>query len=81
MSEKKFEADLEQHTPKLDITANILRARLKAGKAYGAQIREIIRLGRKPTKLTPQDYFYFQLYDDSKYTPDEKSRFLVAPVA
>jgi len=76
MSEQKYEVDLEQHTAKLDIVENLSAARQNAGKPYGAQIREIIKLGGKSTKLTPQDYFYFQLYDDAKYTSDEKSRFL-----
>ena len=27
-------------------------------------------------KLTFQDYFSFQLYDDSKYSPEQKARFI-----
>lgn len=76
MDEQKIEIDLEQYKAKIDFQESLSHARIKSGKGYGAQIREIIKFGRKPTKITPQEYFYFQLYDDAKYTPGEKSRFI-----
>lgn len=76
MDEPQFDVDLEKHKAEISLLDNVFHAHIKGGKSFGGQIREILKLGRNPSKLSPQDYFYFQLYDDAKYTSDEKSRFL-----
>jgi hypothetical protein len=41
-----------------------------------ALAREIFELYRGPGRLQPSEYFSFQLYDDKKYSKEEKRRFL-----
>lgn len=72
----RFAQDLAQHKAKLDVVENMRLARDEAGKSAPAQVLEIYRLGRGPGKLTAQDYYYYQLYDDRRFSPDQKARFL-----
>ncbi|TNE38420.1 MAG: hypothetical protein EP347_06120 [Alphaproteobacteria bacterium] len=76
MSGKKFSDDLQNHKPALNITNCMAAAKEHHGKSVGAQVREIWNLSRKQFKLTPQDYFYFALYDDARYSAEEKQRFI-----
>ncbi|MCZ6666155.1 MAG: hypothetical protein O7B81_12680 [Gammaproteobacteria bacterium] len=54
----------------------MIRSRREHGKSLPAQVREMIQLSRGNGKIRRDDYYYFQLYDDEKYTAQEKSRFL-----
>lgn len=51
-------------------------ARHEKGKSYAAQVAEIFSLSRGVGKLTPQDYYYYRLYDDALYDMAAKRRFL-----
>ncbi len=71
-----FQQDLGRSKPKLDILACMHLARARHGKSYGAQIADILRLGMGDGRISSLDYYYYRLYDDSLYAPEEKRRFL-----
>ena len=68
--------DRQNAKPSLDLKDCMIRARREHGKSLPAQVREMIQLSRGNGKIRRDDYYYFQLYDDEKYTAQEKSRFL-----
>jgi hypothetical protein len=68
--------DFGRSKPRFDILGSMHHAAGKSKKAYGAQIREIFQLGMGDGKITPHDYYYYRLFDDTLYTADEKKRFL-----
>jgi len=60
--------------PRTDINAN-LRAALTAGRRVTALVGEAAALRYGPTKLAPQEYFYYRLWDP-KMPVTEKRRFV-----
>ena len=50
--------------PKVDIPAN-LHAAISAGRRMSSILREIVSLRRGAGKLTPNEYFYYRLWDRS----------------
>ena len=68
--------DQRKQEPPVDLLDALRRAAAVSSKGLTAQVLEIFRLSRGPGRLSPQEYFYFRLYDDSKYTAEEKRRFL-----
>lgn len=46
------------------------------GKSVAAQIREFLALRRAEGKLGRYDYFYYQLYDDDRFSPEQKRAFV-----
>jgi hypothetical protein len=68
--------DQRKQEPPIDLLDALRRASAVSSKGLLAQVLEIFRLSRGAGGLTPQEYFYFRLYDDSKYTAEEKRRFL-----
>src|SRR5690348_1431739 len=71
--------DIIQHAP----TATQFRLRDSAaaatrasGKSVSAQMRDIVALSRGFGGLSPREYYYFGLYDDSRFPEDEKKRFI-----
>jgi hypothetical protein len=71
-----FQQDLGRSKPKLDILACMHLARARHGKSYAAQIADILSLQMGDGRISPLDYYYYRLYDDSLYPPEEKRRFL-----
>jgi hypothetical protein len=59
----------------LDLPRNLRLAR-ELGKNASAQAREIWRLRLGPGKLRPDEYYYYGLYDDRRFTFADKLRFL-----
>ena len=60
--------------PNVDI-ANNLRSAFAAGRRATSLLREVIALRRAAGRLTPQEYFYYRLWDpDLPLT--EKQRFV-----
>ncbi len=68
--------DFGKSKPSLNILQCMHHAARQKNKPYGAQIREILKLGVGDGKITPHDYYYYRLYDDELYTPEEKLRFV-----
>jgi hypothetical protein len=48
----------------------------KFGKSYVAQLREIARLRAGYGRIGTAEYYFYNLYDDRKFTWDDKTRFL-----
>jgi hypothetical protein len=71
-----FEQDKDRSKPRLDILRCMTQARAGKGKSYPAQLGEMLWLGTGEGRISIQDYFYYRLYDDGLYGPDEKRRFL-----
>lgn len=67
--------DYGKSKPRLGILDSMHSA-AQGKKPYGAQMREILRLGLGDGKITTHDYYYYRLYDDELYSPEEKQRFL-----
>ena len=60
--------------PKVDFPSN-LQAALSAGNSMADVLREVVALRRGPGKLTPNEYFYYRLWDPSLRRA-EKRRFI-----
>jgi glutathione synthase/RimK-type ligase-like ATP-grasp enzyme len=60
--------------PRIDIPENLSLA-LSAGRSVYSILREILALWRGPGKLTPQEYFYYRLWDPA-IPFSEKRRFV-----
>ncbi len=60
----------------LNIAECMRFAREKKGKSIAAQVMEIFSLSGGLNKISPQDYYYYRLYDDSLYDKAAKKRFL-----
>ncbi|MDH3594091.1 MAG: hypothetical protein OEU09_11120 [Rhodospirillales bacterium] len=59
-----------------DMATSLKQARDELGKSYFSVVRELFALSRGTGNLHPQEYFYYQLYDDQKYTWEEKTAFI-----
>ncbi len=71
-----FQQDHARSKPGLDILACMHAAKARCAKPYSAQLAEILRLGMGDGRISRQDYYYYRLYDDGLYSPEEKRRFL-----
>ena len=60
--------------PKVDVPAN-LQAAVSAGRRMTSIVREVVSLRRGAGKLTPNEYFYYRLWDPALTAP-EKRRFV-----
>ena len=60
----------------IDVAHGMRMALTTHRKSLWSQISEICRLRFGPGKLRPEEYYYYRLYDDEKYSYDEKRRFL-----
>ena len=68
--------DTEQVTKKLDVGRCMLWARERCNKGLTTQLAEIFSLSRGHGKLTPEEYYYFGLCDDSRFSAQEKRQFI-----
>ena len=68
---KQVDADYSHYHARLDVPRCMLSARNDCGKSYISQILEIWSLARGIGHLTAQDYYYYQLCDDSRFSPEE----------
>ena len=60
----------------LNIAECMRFAREKKGKSLVSQFMEIFSLSGGLNKISPEDYYYYRLYDDSLYDKAAKKRFL-----
>jgi len=68
--------DSEIQFKEYSATAQDLLQAKKCNKTGFRLAREIWQLYLGPGGVGPNDYFMYQLYDDKKYTPQEKRRFI-----
>jgi hypothetical protein len=59
-----------------NLLEQVLFAQKKYGKHPFSMITDISRLHRGNGKLTSQEYFMYQLYDDDKYSQEDKAKFI-----
>jgi hypothetical protein len=59
-----------------DIATSLKQVRDELGKSYFSVVREMFALSRGTGNLNPQEYFYYRLYDDERYSWEEKTAFL-----
>jgi hypothetical protein len=52
------------------------RANLRFHKSVGAIVAEIYRAGRRGQRLSPREYFFYQLFDDERYSRAAKATFV-----
>lgn len=71
-----FETDKAQAKEQLDMGRCMVWARESCNKGLTSQVAEMFSLSRGDGKLTPQEYYYFGLCDDGRFTAEEKKRFI-----
>jgi hypothetical protein len=62
--------------PEFSLGYSLHTAMTRHGKTPWSQVREIWGLRYGPGKLRPDEYYYYGLYDDRRFTSAEKARFL-----
>jgi len=77
MSNPDFTLDQKTATPGLEYL-RWLKEATTDGKSLSAVVREIATLMWGPGKLQPNEYFMYKLYDDGRYTANEKKTFMGA---
>ena len=73
LSDKQYDERMNHSEKLLD---QILFVQKKCGKHPFSIIKDIFRLQRGNGKLTQQEYFLYQLYDDKRYTEEDKTKFI-----
>ena len=66
--------DMLDGIPQIDVAAN-LRAAMAAGRRATSMLKEIVQLRRGAGRLTPNEYFYYHLWDD-QLQPAERACFV-----
>ena len=61
---------------RLPLLETMLRAQKESGKSVPAQATEMFRLNRGFGHLTAEEYLAYRLFDDARFGPDDKRRFL-----
>jgi hypothetical protein len=74
-------ARLAQHTllrkfPDVRIARTARLIQQRTGKPVAEQLREIIALRRGPGRLSPADYYAYELYDDRRFTFAQKQEYV-----
>jgi hypothetical protein len=62
--------------PEFSLGYSLHAAMTRHGKSPWSQVREIWRLRYGPGKLRPDEYYYYGLYDDRRFSFADKTRFL-----
>ena len=60
----------------VDLLHEALTHARSKGRSGFQQLRDIVRVVRTGHKMTPQDYYYYGLFDPELYDDEERSRFL-----
>lgn len=72
---ESFLAEKKPASP-LDVNECVALVKKEYGKPFAAQVWDIIRLGLRGHRLNVDEYYYYRLYDDDKYSFAQKSQFL-----
>src|SRR5688572_12214506 len=69
--------DTQKALPSFNLWDSMRSAAREYGKSIPSQLFEMATLGAAAIgKLTPNEYFFYALYDDRKYTLKDKKRFI-----
>ena len=60
----------------LTVSAAITKVVRSGKKSAASLVKEIFKLQFGPGKITPQEYFYFRLFDDETYSWEQKKKFV-----
>lgn len=67
----------EQRVDKeFNLAEALKHVRDKLGKSYFSVVRDMFALSRGTGNLAPEEYLYYQLYDDERFSWDDKTAFL-----
>lgn len=80
MADTPSPIELTKTDPVLDIARCMAVAKKDHGRGLFAQVSEIIAMGLGPGKLMPRDYYYYGLYDDGRFSAEDKRAFVGARV-
>lgn len=75
MASTDFALDTQRDDPGLNY-ANWLREASQTGKSLGGLVREMAGLLWGPGKLQPGEYFLYQLYNDERFSAENKKTFI-----
>ncbi|QDT13680.1 sugar-transfer associated ATP-grasp domain-containing protein [Planctomycetes bacterium K23_9] len=75
MSIDQFQFDTAQNSSAVDVMQGMRKAK-KAGRGMFGIFLEIAKLRYGKGKLTLEEYFMYELYDDTRYSPEAKRTFL-----
>lgn len=73
-TQRKIDEDVEVVKSKLDLE-ECMQIACDQGKSRFSQLFEIYRLSRMSGRLSADEYYYFQLYDDKQFRFADKTRF------
>lgn len=76
MTSNKQLIDLVREEPPFDLAKSLRAVTESCGKTPLSQVSEIAKLSFGTGKLSPEEYFYFHLYDDSKFSFEDKKKFV-----
>jgi glutathione synthase/RimK-type ligase-like ATP-grasp enzyme len=68
--------DTAKREPTFDLARSLAVVRKKTGKSAASQAAEIVRLGLGHNRITPSEYYYYCLFDDQRFTLQDKTEFL-----
>jgi hypothetical protein len=68
--------DLEPAKHKFDLAKCMIWARSNLNKRLASQVTDMAKLAWGSGKLSAEEYYSYQLYDDAKYSTEEKRKFL-----
>lgn len=76
MTTNQFQFDTTQSTTSSpNLLAGVRKAR-EAGKTVSGMLMEIAKLRMGPGKLKPDEYFMYQLYDDTRFNKETRKTFI-----
>ena len=75
MSDANFKLDTARKQPALEYLTWMHQAS-EAGKSIGSMLKELVKLQFSKAKISPEEYFLYQLYDDERYTWEAKQTFM-----
>ena len=78
MTDSESILDTKRIDADFNLVECLLLAKRKCGKGYLSTIREIRRLAKGIGKITPTEYFTYNLDDDNRYSPAEKAAYSAA---
>jgi hypothetical protein len=68
--------DVRKLAPPFDRRRSAAKVFRTTGKDWATQQREILRLQRGIGLLSPEEYYYYRLFDDSSFSASDKQKFL-----
>lgn len=68
--------DRKSDDPSVNVFEGLRTAALRHRKSITSQLSDIIKLSFSKNKISPEEYYYYNLYKDDVYSEEEKRKFL-----